>query len=356
MSKWKVGVVGLQRGRVFVDIFLNHPKTEVSALCDVNEKLLEDRGRAVGLPDSHLFTSFEEFLNAPMDVVVIATPIEFHAEQTIKSLEAGKDVLCEQTAAYTVDDCVRIVEAVKRTGRIYMMAENYIYFHYLRQWKTLTDQGKLGKVVYAENEYLNYIVPLLVDERTGQFSWRAVRPPIWYCAHSLGPLLTLMNDRIVKAMGMFNGFEKFPQFSSYIGFVDVEMGVFQTQKGALIKILCSNTTVRKHLIYYSLYGTKGYLESGRLDNNGVLFIEEEMSSPVTFPCHIVDPDVPEEERAKGFGTPEFYMIEDFLKSLETRTRPPIDVIRSMDFTLPGLIAHESALQGGRWLDVPLLEW
>jgi predicted dehydrogenase len=184
VDRFKVGVVGLNRGKVFVDLFKSHPKAEVVAICDVNPQLLEKTGRELNLSDKQMFDSFDEFINYPTNIIVIATPIEFHAEQTIKSLEAGKDVLCEQTAAYTVSDCERIVDAVKRTGRIYMMAENYIYFQYVREWKEIIKQGKLGGIVYAENEYLNPIVPLLVDEKTGRFSWRASRAPIWYCAHS----------------------------------------------------------------------------------------------------------------------------------------------------------------------------
>jgi len=32
------------------------------------------------------------------------------------------------------------------------------------------------------------------------------------------------------------------------------------------------------------------------------------------------------------------------------------VMRAMDFTVPGIIAHESAMHEGRWMDVPLFDW
>ncbi|MCM8819071.1 MAG: hypothetical protein NC915_06330 [Candidatus Omnitrophica bacterium] len=50
------------------------------------------------------------------------------------------------------------------------------------------------------------------------------------------------------------------------------------------------------------------------------------------------------------------MIRDFLYAVENRTRPPIDIIRAIDFTVPGIIAHESAMKDGIWLDVPLFDW
>jgi hypothetical protein len=47
------------------------------------------------------------------------------------------------------------------------------------------------------------------------------------------------------------------------------------------------------------------------------------------------------------------MIRDFIEAVENRTRPPIDVVRAVDLTVPGILAHEAAMSGGKWLDVPL---
>jgi len=68
---------------------------------------------------------------------------------------------------------------------------------------------------------------------------------------------------------------------------------------------------------------------------------------------ITDPNAPEEALRGGHGTSEYYMVRDFIGAIEQNTRPPIDVARALDFTIPGIIAHESAMQGGKWLDVPL---
>jgi len=367
MQTWNVGIVGLRRGRGFVSVFAAHPRVKVTALCDLDEARLSDVGEAFGLLDDGLHTDFDQFLNAPTDIIVIATPIRFHAEQTLKSVEAGKHVLCEQTAAYTVEDCERIVEAVKRTGRTYMMAENYCYFHYVREWKKLVAQGKLGDLFYAEAEYVHEIENLLLNEATGEYYWRHERPPIWYCAHCLGPLLTLMDDRIVKASGSSAGFHKRPGQADHLGFLDMEVGLFRTQKDALIKILRSQVAPRyPHNVYYSLYGTKGYFENGRTGDattTGYQWIEGE--TPDTegghrraqeVECPIVDPNAPDEAKHGGHGTSEYYLIRDFLDALENNVKPPIDVMRAMDMTVPGIIAHESAMGDGNWREVPLFDW
>ena len=361
MEKWKAGIVGLHRGGGLLSALATHPNVEVAALCDLNQEVLADVGKEYELPDKYLFVQFHNFVNAPLDIVAIATPIAFHAQQSIAAMENGKHVLCEQTAAYTIDDCERLVKAVKRTGKTYMMAENYCYFHYIREWKKMIDQGKLGEIFYAEGEYIHEIVHLLVDPETGQKYWRYRRAPIWYCGHTLGPLLSLMDDRVAKATGAHSGRHKYPDES--IAFLDMEVGLFQTQKGAVIKILRSQVAPRYHdMVFYSLYGTKGFVETGREGGwggtKGRLFLEDEMSKQDgarEIDCPTVDPNAPLEARHGGHGTSEYYMIRDFIDAIENNTRPPIDVIRSIDFTLPGICAHQAAMSGGTWVDVPLFE-
>ena len=55
-----------------------HPQVEVAALCDIDEETVADTGAAFSLSDQRLFTRFEDFVNAPLDIVVVATPIEYH--------------------------------------------------------------------------------------------------------------------------------------------------------------------------------------------------------------------------------------------------------------------------------------
>jgi predicted dehydrogenase len=359
MGAWKVGIVGLSRGKGLVSAFRAHPRVQVTGLCDLDGNALAEAGQAFGLPDSGLFTDFDAFLNAPMDVVVVATPIPHHAEQSIKSLKTGKHVLCEQTAAYTVKECESVVDAVRRTGKAYMMAENYCYFHYIREWKKIVEQGKLGHIFYAEGEYIHEIIDLLINEKTGQYHWRHERPPIWYCAHTLGPILMLMGDRVVRGSGLTSGFGKMPAYKDHPGFLDIEVGLFQTQKGAIVKILRSQVASRPHMVWYSLYGTNGHLEGQRDRGDGLYYVEGEMDKHQggqPFPCPTSDPDAPPAARHGGHGTSEYYMIRDFLDALDAGRQPPIDVMRAMDFTVPGIIAHESAMKGGKWMDVPLFNW
>ncbi len=355
-QKWNAGIAGLSRGRGFVDVFAAHPDVRIAAVCDIDQEKLSAVGDAFNLPDRARFTEFDDFINSNIDIVIIATPIPFHVPQSIKALQAGKHVLCEQTIAYTVEECMKLVDVVKQSKKKFMMAENYCYFHYIREWKKIVDSGKIGEILYAEAEYIHEIVHLLVDKSSGKFYWRHERPPIWYCAHTLGPLLMLMKDKIVKACGLTTGFKTYPEYKDHPGFLDFEVGLFRTEKGAVIKILRSQVPACPHFVWYCLYGTKGHLENRRVKGEGFLYIKGQTSDDgEIFTSSVVDPDAPEEARKGGHGTSEYYMIRDFISSIENDTNPPIDVFRATEWTIPGIIAHQSAMKGGQWLDVPVLD-
>jgi predicted dehydrogenase len=265
------------------------------------------------------------------------------------------------------------VDAVKRSRKVYMIAENNCYLHYIRQWKGWMDAGRFGDIYYAESEYIHDIHDLLIDEASGNAFWRLERPPIYYCSHSLGPLLMLMNDRIVKATGAHAGYGTMAPLG--IGCLNMEVGLFKTQKGALIKILRSQVAKRElPLHYYSLYGTKGCIENGRRgdfhDRTGLMYIEEEHGKHLDHSLHAryggmvtidtprSDTMAPKEAFGGGHGTIEYYLVRDFIDTLESGSlRPPLDVIKAMDMTAPGICAHEAAMaEDGRWVDVPLFEW
>ena len=142
--KLKVGVVGLGRGRVYLDRFSEQTQAEVVAVCDADRSRLE----AAECPaDALRYTNYEQFLRQNLDIVVICTEMPQHAEHTIAALEGGKHVLCEVPAAYTLSECEAVVQAVEKTGLKYMLAENCCYSDMHLTWKEQIDAGELGKII-----------------------------------------------------------------------------------------------------------------------------------------------------------------------------------------------------------------
>ena len=67
--------------------------------------------------------TFDELVDSDVDAIGVFTPPWAHAEQSIRALEMGKAVICACPAALTLDELRRLVDAVERTGRIYMTCE-----------------------------------------------------------------------------------------------------------------------------------------------------------------------------------------------------------------------------------------
>lgn len=350
MGRLKVGMVGIGRATAYGEIFARNKKTEVVALCDVDKENLGKSGKDFELDDSQLFTDYEDFLNSDIDIVVLGTPIPCHADQVVKALACNKHVLCEVTAADSMNGCEQIVAAVKKSKGKYMLAENCNYMHFALEWKKYVEQGRIGHIHYAEADYVHEIRGLVSEK------WRAGRAPIHYCSHSLGPILFWMDDYVVRTTA--SGNKSTIMESKDIGAIDMQVALFETKKGATIKVLRSSVACRHPMMgAYGIYGNRGFLETGRTgyDNIGLRYFEGldgDEGKKITVSAS--DMDAPDEARLGGHGTSEYYLVRDFLESVENNKPITIDYIKAMDMTVPGLIAHEAAMKGNVWLEVPRL--
>lgn len=348
MKKFKVGMVGIGRATAYGRIFASNPDTEVVALCDMNSESLEQNGKDFNLPDNCLFEKYDDFINADLDIVVLGTPIPFHAEQTIKAMEMDKHVLCEVTASNTIESCVKMVEAVRKSKGKFMMAENCNYMHFVMEWDKHVKSGRIGTPFYAEADYVHEIRDLVGGK------WRADRAPLHYCSHSLGPVLKWMDDYVVRCTA--SGKESRALTPATVGNIDMQVALFETSKGATIKVLRSSVALRSSpLCSYSIYGTDGALESSRDGYDGVgcrYFKDIDPEEGRVIAINTSDIDAPKEAALGGHGTSEFYLVRDFLDAIKNDTTPAIDIVKAMDMTIPGIIAHEAAMKGGVWMDVP----
>ena len=152
--KLKVGVVGLSRGHIHAMNSIKASNIELTAVCDIDHQRIDRQKKYY--PDSvKIYYDHKELCADPnVDAVIMATPIDVHADTVIDALNAGKHVLSEVIVATTIDDIYRIGEAIKKSGKVYMMAENYCYIRPLLIVENLIKNGKFGEIFYAESEYL----------------------------------------------------------------------------------------------------------------------------------------------------------------------------------------------------------
>lgn len=149
----RLGIWGLGRGRSFI----NQCKAlniEVVAGCDLNQNLCEDFRKIC--PEAYVTNDEDDFLAQNMDAVLVATYFFNHAADSVKVLNSGKHVLSEVTAFFTPADGVNLVEAVEKSGKIYMLAENYTKPFVKQLWQ----EGVFGELAYAEFDYVHNCRPL----------------------------------------------------------------------------------------------------------------------------------------------------------------------------------------------------
>src|SRR5438067_6319643 len=128
MSKRKINVaiVGLGFGAEFIPIYQRHPNANMYAICQRTVSKLNEIGDTFKVEKR--YSKYEDVLaDKNVDFVHINSPIPDHAPQAIAALKAGKHVMCTVPMATSVDECLEIIDLVKKTGLKYMMAETVVY-------------------------------------------------------------------------------------------------------------------------------------------------------------------------------------------------------------------------------------
>jgi predicted dehydrogenase len=102
--------------------------------------------------------TYQELLARPdVDAVVIASPNASHAEQAIAAAQAGKHILLEKPMAITLEDCRKIVDAVRKAGVTCDMGYHRRLNPLAQHAKSLLAAGTLGDLVLAESDYFHHI-------------------------------------------------------------------------------------------------------------------------------------------------------------------------------------------------------
>ena len=352
---YRVGVAGLRRGWAVASVAAMFEELELVAACDLDSTLLDrartDLGVEVGYED------YDAFLSHDMDAVLVATPPHLHAEHSVKALNAGHHVLCEVPMIYggEVDEVMEqarsLVAAVEAADAVFMFAENSNYWWFVGDWRERIARGEMGDLTYVEAEYVHDCRSIM-RYPDGRLTWRASMAPLYYCTHSLGPVLEWTGDRIVTAIGAQTTRSCDPELPG----ADMEVALFTTEAGVLIKLLCGFQVARSGAHhYFSVFGTEGCMETSR-EGSGARG-QGKGDAPAAFgtvPFSYDHPGAPPGAEVGGHGTAEYYMVADFLRAIRGEAPPAIDVYAGLDMTLPGVFAHASALNAGERLAVPNL--
>lgn len=350
--------IGLAGGRSLSTLmgFRAIEDVEVAAVCDLNAELLGKISREHGIPRT--YRVFEDMLESDIDAVVIATPMQCHVPQALAALEAGKHVLSEVTAAVTMDELWWLIESVEKSGKVYMLAENYCYMPEVQLVGSLAQKGFFGEVYYGEGEYLHDIRDLAVYPN-GKTSWRSYwqlgKRGAFYPTHSVGPVMQwFKGDRIRSLCTMGSGRHVSAAFRQE----DTTVTLCQLESGKLVRIRIDCMSPRPHnMTYYQLQGTKGCYEAPRgMGDDHKIWLEgyDRWEKLMSLAEHLPERfrQAAQAQREAGHGGGDFFIVQDFVDAVAGRVKPAIDVYQAAEWTAVALLSELSVANGCRMMDMP----
>lgn len=362
MDKVKVGILGLGRGRTHLHNMLQVEEAHVIGVADRYPERRERQAELLAEHDVRVVNEYDDLLAMQPDAVVVASNGRMQAEHAIQALEAGCHVLSEVPGAFSEREFILLRDAVQRTGRTYMLAENACFWDFFRYWRKWVAEGRFGALSIGEAEYLHYLPATLVGPDGGGItpsqareqglsglkpSWRADQPPIQYLTHDLGPLLEVLDDRVVSVTCRSAPWRcrEAPLRS------DGQIALFETAKGILLKVMVTLNTRLPSEHRYRLLGAEGSVEYFMYERfcRRVDRLREQQERWERLDIDLAARD---DDTSTGHGGADIKVARHFCRALLEGRPAPIDIYRAIEYSLPGIIAARSADLGGMPLSVP----
>ncbi|WP_114752575.1 Gfo/Idh/MocA family protein [Pleomorphovibrio marinus] len=356
-KKINIAIIGLGFGAEFIPIYQKHPNANMYAICQRNEQKLKEIGDAFGVEKR--YTDYDELLKDPnVDAVHINTPIQAHAEQSLKALKAGKHVACTVPMATTVEECRQIVEATEETGLTYMMMETVVYSREFLFVKEMYEKGEMGRLQFLRASHQ--------QEMAGWPGYWEGLPPMHYATHCVGPVLALpkaqaefvsclgsgkIDDHLIKKYG-----SPFAIETCHIKMKDSDLSAEVTRS--------LFNTARQYRESFDAYGSEKSFEWTLIEHEEPVIHTGEQPERVKVPdyAHLLPDEIAPFTSAgvydsddnqhlsfiqgAGHGGSHPHLVHEFLSALVEGRAPYPDARESANITCVGILAHESAMNGG----------
>ena len=181
LDRVRVGFIGVgARGSGHVSQMMTLDGVDVIAICDNHPPTLArsianvvKKGRTKPAEYGNGDEDYKRMLERKdIDIVIIATPWQWHARMCVDAMKAGKHAFTEVPAALTVEECWELVDTSERTGKYCMMMENCCYGREELFCLNIVRQGLLGELLHAEAAYVHELRGQMNEVAHGTGSWR----------------------------------------------------------------------------------------------------------------------------------------------------------------------------------------
>jgi predicted dehydrogenase len=351
--KIRMAVVGGGFGTDFQ--WHQHPNAVVAAVSDLREdrrERLKERYRC-----QHAYNSLEDLLKVArdLDAIAIFTEAPNHVRHVKLCLDHGLDVISAVPACVTLEEAEQLAEAVKRTGQTYMMAETSYFRHHCIAARELFQAGNFGELFYSEVEYYHPGIghpgsPLSFFN--GERTWRYGYPPMLYATHSTGLLVGVTDEHFstVSCLGWGDPSNSGLGDNAYQNPFSSASALLKTSKGHQCRcnVFWDGKAEGERAQWFGTELTFYMPGSG-----GQPFRLEGESAPAWQSL----PDYwgripPTLERNPGHGGSHPFLTHEFISALIEEREPAVGLREALAMTVPGIVAHQSAIAGGVQMTIP----
>jgi predicted dehydrogenase len=368
-----IGFVGAgQFADSFIPLFKLHPDVEAVYATDLVPARAAHAMESLGA--DKVFSSYEDLLSSDCDAVAIFTQRWTHGPLVLQALEAGKHVYSTVPMAVSVEQISDILGVLRSTGLIYMMGETSFYYPAAVYARRRLAAGDFGRVFYAEGDYVHDMDLgfYAAYQYSGGEEWRetASYPPLLYPTHAIGGVLSVLTSHAVSVSaigikdergdGVFD--RKISRFDNDFSNASA---LFELNDGAVMR-----TNEMRRVGYpshiresrYRYFGTEASFEqlaevSVWQDKEHVTEVSEQLALQEALSGGALVHDrsrLPTEYDGapNGHEGSHHFLADDFVRALKTGSLPPVNAWVAARYTLPGIIAHESARRAGERLAIP----
>lgn len=263
-----------------------------------------------------------------VDVVIIASPQQFHRDIAVAALQAGKPVFCEKPLGASLQDGRAMVEAAQQSGLANMTGFNYIRTPASQMARQIVQSGEIGEITSFRGEH------------TEDFYADPDAPASWRIhGRENGTMGDLAPHMINAAMAFAGPIEKLvsdietvhktrPDGDAQTPVTNDDHGHFlcRFENGAMGSLYFSRIATGRKMGYsYQIFGTKGAIRFDQEDQNAVWFYDsatkpdrQGFTKILTGPQH---PDFkafcPGPGHGTGFQDGVIIEAKDFLLAIET---------------------------------------
>ncbi|MBN1126985.1 MAG: Gfo/Idh/MocA family oxidoreductase [Sedimentisphaerales bacterium] len=365
-TKVRIGVVGGGFGCSFQ--WHEHPDCAVQAVSDLREDRRKNLIQTYGC--TTVYNSLAELVrDKNVDAVAIFTDGPLHVEHTVEAMKHGKHVISAVPAAWaTLEQAYLLSDTVNKYGLTYMMAETGYYQQSTISARNWYKKNLFGSLYYSEAEYQHPGLEVLYWWN-GKRTWRYGVAPMHYPTHCTSQLVGVTGERLTEVVCHGWGDDnQILKDNAYGNPFWNESAMFKTNKGNAFRVNiwwkgahrgCERAQwIGDQMSFYAPHpnglGPVLVRAGERMETDDAGFTRkaptfERYQQKEWWKTDLLPEPLRHNSGHEGSHT---FLTHEFVDALTHNRKPKIDVHEALAYTVPGIVAHQSAMEGGTLKKIP----